>query len=108
MRELGAIQCLLDGLKARAAARVDETCAYMALHDRHAKHTVARALGVEPSEAQRVIELGERLQELPATDAAVRSGRLSTKAAHLIAETAMHNPAAELELIVLRATVWCH
>jgi hypothetical protein len=98
-RELGVIQSLLDGLKARVAKRVDDTCAYMALNDRNAKQTVARAFGVNPSEAQRAIDLAERLEALPATDAAVRSGQLSATAAQLIAETAVHNRAAELGLI---------
>ena len=98
-RELGVIQALLDGLKARVAKRVDDTCAYESLHDRHAKQTVARAFGVGPEEAQRAIDLGERLEQLPVTDAAVRAGQLSAKAAQMIAETAVHNPAAEIALI---------
>jgi hypothetical protein len=99
VRELGVIQALLDGLKARVAKRVDDTCAYVALHDRNAKHTVARAFGVGPGEAQRAIDLAERLDQLPATDAAVRSGQLSAKAASMIAEAAVHNPAAEIALL---------
>ena len=98
-RELGVIQALLDGLKARVAKRVDDTCAYMAVHDSDAKYTVARAFGVEPSEAQRVIDTAGRLEQLPAVDAAVRAGVLSARATQLIAAAAAHNPAATDELI---------
>ena len=98
-QELGVIQALLDGLKARVAKRIDDTCAYESLNDRHAKQTVARAFGVGPEEAQRAIDLAERLEQLPATDAAVRAGQLSAKAASMIAETAVHSPAAEIALI---------
>jgi hypothetical protein len=54
---------------------------------------------VQPSEAQRTIELAERLESLPAVDAAVRAGELSVRAAHLIADAASHNPSAADELI---------
>ena len=98
-RELGVIQSLLDGIKARVAKRIDDTCAYVALHDAEAKHTVARAFGVEPSEAQRTIDLAAQLETLPVVDAAVRTGTLSVRAAQLIAETVSENPAVTDELI---------
>jgi hypothetical protein len=98
-RDLGVIQSLLDGLKARVAKRVDETCAYVAVHDRDAKHTIARAFGIEPSEAQRTIDFAERLAKLPMTDAAVRAGHLPVKAAQMIAETATVTPEAEGALL---------
>ena len=99
VHELGVIRSLLDGITAKVAKRIDDTCAYMALNDRNAEHTVARALGVDTSEAKRAIALAEQLEQLPVTDAAVRAGQLSTREAQLIAETAQHNPAAELALI---------
>ncbi|HEX5096332.1 MAG TPA: DUF222 domain-containing protein [Acidimicrobiia bacterium] len=99
VRELGAIQCLLDGLKARAAKRVEETCAYMAVHDADAKYTVARAFRIEPSEAQRTINLAERLESLTVVDAAVRAGEVSGREAQLIVEAAQHNPDAVPQLL---------
>jgi hypothetical protein len=98
-RDLGVIQSLLDGLKARVAKRIDDTCAYVAVHDSDAKYSVARAFGVEPSEAQRAIDMAARLEELAVVDAAVRTGELSFRATQLIAEAASHNPAATGRLI---------
>jgi hypothetical protein len=97
--ELGVIRALVDGLTAKTAKRIDDSCAYAQRGDRNAAQTVARALGVDTGEARRAIETAARLEEMPALDAAVRAGELSSREVQMIAETAAHNPAAEASLI---------
>lgn len=97
--ELGRIRALADGLAAKAGKRIQETAAFAPRGDRNAAQTVARALGIGTGEARRAIETAVRLESLPATDAAVRAGRLSARQAELITEAASHNPTAETMLL---------
>jgi Domain of unknown function (DUF222) len=99
VHELGVIRRLTEGVLATAAKRVADTapCRKGATHD--AAHAYARAAGVETSEARRAITMAKRLEHLPATEAAVREGRLSTREAQMIAEAATVNPTVEPELL---------
>ncbi|MDQ1454439.1 MAG: hypothetical protein QOH28_59 [Actinomycetota bacterium] len=97
--ELGAIRRVVDGMLAKAAKRVDETNAHGGVGAHNAAALVARTLGVGTGEVRAAIQTASRLERLPATDAAVRAGKLSARAAQLIAETAIVNPAAEESLL---------
>jgi hypothetical protein len=90
---------LVDGLLAKAAKRVDETNAHGGVGARNAAALVARTLGVGAGEVRSAIQTASRLERLPVTDAAVRAGKLSARAAQMIAETAVVNPAAEASLV---------
>src|SRR5262249_41475552 len=81
--ELGLVKRLADGMIAKLARRVDDPKA------------VARSLGVTTGEVRAAVETAELLEELPATDAAVRSGALSARQVQLIAGAAIKNPDAE-------------
>ncbi len=91
--QLAAIRRVVDGMLGKVARRVADTtpdngCA-----------SVARILGVGTGEARTAVETATKLEQLPATDAAVRAGRLSSKEAKLIADAATINPAAEESLL---------
>jgi hypothetical protein len=101
LEELGAIGRLTDGVTARVAKRVADTNAHVAHGDRSAAEFCARVVGVGATEARRAIENATKLESLPATDAAVREGRLSAHQAELIASVAVHDPTVEAELIEL-------
>ncbi len=60
---------------------------------------MGRSLGVGTGEVRTAVETAKKLDELPATEAAVRAGRLSAKEASLIADAATINPAAEQDLL---------
>jgi hypothetical protein len=99
VEDLGVIHRVTEGLLAKAAKRVADTSAHERNGDRDAAQFYARAVGVEASEARRVIETAKRLEQLPDTEAAVREGRLSARQAQLVAEAAAHNPGVERELL---------
>jgi hypothetical protein len=91
--ELGAIRRVVDGMLGQAARQVaatstDNGCA-----------TVARLLGVGTGEVRSAVDTAKKLEDLPATAAAVRAGRLSSKEASLIAGAATVNPDAEEHLL---------
>jgi hypothetical protein len=96
---LGVIHRLTEGLLATAAKRVDETAAFVRDGHRDAAQFYAKAVGVDASEARRVLVLAERLERLPMTASAVREGRLSGRQAQMIAGAATRNPAAEPRLL---------
>jgi hypothetical protein len=97
--ELGVIRRLTEGVLARAAKRVADTAACRKGAERDAAQAYARAAGVEASEARRAITMVKRLEQLPATAAAVRAGALSTREAQMIAEAASADPTVEQDLL---------
>jgi hypothetical protein len=99
VEEAGAVRRVVDAILAKAAMRVDGTEAYAARGDRSAAAFVSRSVGIRTGEARSEIETARKLEHLAATDAAVRSGRLSSRHARMIAEVAEVNPGAEQELI---------
>jgi hypothetical protein len=90
---LDAIRRVVDGMIGKTAKRVAETTA------NNGCGTAARLLGVGTSEVRGAVETAKKLEALPATEAAVRAGHLSSKEATLIAEAATINPAAEERLL---------
>ena len=94
--ELGVIRRLTDGMLAKAAKRVSDRTAKSGPN---AAASVAHTLGVTPGEVRAAIGTAAKLEHLPATDAAVRAGRLSLGQAKMIADAASKNPDAEPELL---------
>jgi hypothetical protein len=101
--ELGVVRRLTDGLLAKAGKRVFDTSAHAAGGDRDAAQCYARTVGVDAGEARRAIDNAAKLEALPATDAAVRAGKLSARQAQMIADAAVLNPGAERALIAAAA-----
>ena len=91
--QLGAIRRVVDGMIGKAAKRVAETTA------NNGCGAAARLLGVGAGEVRGAVDTAKKLEELPATEAAVRAGRLSSKEAALIADAATINPDAEAHLL---------
>jgi len=82
-------------MTAKAAKRVTDAHVNARLGVRAA----ARALGVPNGEVRAAIDTATKLEHLPATDAAVRDGRLSAREAQMIADAATFNRAAEQDLL---------
>jgi hypothetical protein len=99
VRELSAIRNVVDGLVAKAAKRVADTDAHRCRGARSAEALLAHALGATSGEARAVIELATKLEALPATDRAMRAGKLSQRQARMIADAASANPDAEQRLL---------
>jgi Domain of unknown function (DUF222) len=95
MLELAFISRLVDGMVGPCAKRMAET----SLSSADAVASVAKTLGVRVGEVRGAIATAKRREELPATDRAVRGGRLSAQEAQLIAAAASKNPAAEQDLL---------
>ncbi len=91
--QLGAIRRVVDGMLGQAAKRVAETSAD------NGCAAVGRLLGIGTGEVRSAVATAKKLEALPATDAAVRAGRLSSKEATLIADAATLNPDAEAHLL---------
>jgi hypothetical protein len=95
----GVVRRLVDGILAKAAKRLEDTAEHTRHSDRSAAELCARVTGVSSGEAKRAIEVAAKLEALPATDAAVRAGKLSARAADLIVAAASEDPTVERELI---------
>ncbi len=63
----------------------------------------AKHAGLPLGEAIRATDTATKVAALPATEAALRSGRLSAQQTHQIADAAAEDPAAEAELVDLAA-----
>ncbi len=100
LEELGAARRLVDGLIARVMKRVEDTAAHTYGSDRNAAELCERLVGISSGEAKRAIAVATQLDALPATDAAVREGRLSARQADLIVTAAADDPTVEGELLV--------
>ena len=96
---LGRQRRLIDGMLGKAAKRVEDTAASTYGGDRNAAELVERVAGVATGEAQRAIAVAAKLEALPATDAAVRAGKLSSRQADLIVAAAADNPSVERQLL---------
>ena len=85
--------------EALAARRVAETMEWRRAGERSAAHWLARRTGSTVGAAAASIETAQRLEDLPATDEAFRTGRLSQVQAQHIASAAAGRPHAETELL---------
>ncbi|MEA2972811.1 MAG: hypothetical protein QOG82_1269 [Actinomycetota bacterium] len=84
---------------ALAAGRVEATRAWQGSGNRSAAHFVADRCGSSVRSAVVALETARRLESLPATDEALRSGKLSMAKANEIASTAGDRPEKEAELV---------
>ncbi|MGH2747830.1 MAG: hypothetical protein ACRDKB_07895 [Actinomycetota bacterium] len=85
--------------KALAAKRVAQSGAWKKSGARTPAHWMAHKTGTSVGQALGVLETAQRLPDLPKTDRAVRSGRLSEAQAREIASAAAASPSAEGELL---------
>jgi hypothetical protein len=99
MKELGTIRRLTDGMIAKTAKRLEDTAAHTYGTDRSAAELTSRLVGVTSGEAKQAIDVASKLEALPAVDAAVRAGRVSTRQADLIAATASEDPSLQRDLL---------
>ncbi|MBM3671528.1 MAG: AMP-binding protein [Actinobacteria bacterium] len=79
--------------------RADETGAYRESGARNAAEWVARKTGTNVMRAERALGTAALLTELPATDTALRAGKISQEQANEIAAAARKDPNAESELV---------
>ncbi|MGH9013889.1 MAG: DUF222 domain-containing protein [Acidimicrobiia bacterium] len=86
-------------IKARGARRVDETRVWRDGGHRSAAHWIAATTGETVGAASRTLETVRALDDLPATEAAFRAGRLSETQAAEITSAAGADPAAEAGLL---------
>ena len=84
---------------ALAGSRADETGAFRESGARSAAEWVARKAGTSVTGAERALETAALLSELPATDAALRAGKISQEQANEIVHAARKNPSAECDLV---------
>jgi len=98
-RDAARAERLCTSIKARLARRVEETNAWRASGHRSAAHWVAEATGETVGAAGRTLETARAIEQLPDTDAAFRSGKLSATQAAEIASAALADPGSEPELL---------
>ena len=94
-----AIEAMAATLKGLAAARMAEGGAWRRDGHRSPAHHLAQATGTSVGQAANTIETAKRLAELPATETAARTGKLSPQQASAIAEAASADPQAEKRLL---------
>src|SRR5438093_589415 len=100
-----AVKCFAEGErlcaagKTLAARRVERTGAWKQGGHRSAAHWVAEATGVPVGQAVGTLHTARRLEHLPATEEAYRSGELSESRIKEVAQAASANPKAEGELL---------
>jgi Domain of unknown function (DUF222) len=97
--ELGAIVRAGQAMLAKTAKRVNETGTHLLRGERSAAGMIARSLGMRTSDVHRMIETATKLDALPTVDKAVREGKLSERAAEMIAGAATVNPDAAERLV---------
>ena len=95
----GEMERLAAAGKALAARRVEETRVWQRRGVRSAAHLVASMCGSSVRSAVETLETARRLDELPATAEALRSGKLSAAQASEIASAAGDRPDVEAALV---------
>jgi hypothetical protein len=86
-------------IRGLAARRVEDAVNWKTEGHRSAAHWFASATGTSVGSAQRSLGTARKLEKLPATAAALRSGELSEDQASAIANTASLDPSAERRLL---------
>jgi hypothetical protein len=97
----GEIERLAMAGMALAAQRVEATRAWQGRGVRSAAHFVAATCGSSVHTAVGVLETARRLEALPATAEALRSGRLSAAQAREITSVAGERPEVEAQLVAV-------
>ena len=99
------IEKMAAAVKAELAVRLADTERWRRDGDRSAAHQLARLTGSGVGSAIDTLETARRLQALPATAQAARSGRLSPQQALAVADAAKTDPASEGRLLQKAARV---
>ena len=100
----GEIERLAAAGKALAAGRVEETRAWQGSGVRSAAHFIAARSGSSVRSAVDALETVRRLEQLPATAEALRSGKLSAAQVREIVSTAGERPEIESALVAAATT----
>src|SRR5207237_3583671 len=90
---------LVVAAKTLLARRAAESGRWRAKGDRSPAHWLARTTGTSVGQARATLETAERLRELPATEEALRAGKLSATQASVITDAASADPGAEGPLL---------
>jgi len=99
IKELTAIEKHAAGMRIRLAKRIDDEDLLAKAGKRDAAEWLAGETGQAASEARKDLETSKRLDQLPATDEAVKRGELSATQAHSVTDAAAVDPAAEQDLL---------
>jgi hypothetical protein len=98
IKAIARLENHLAGARIRLAKRVDATVTGGEGEDSKADW-LAKHTGQSPADAKKDVEASEQLDQLAATDEAVRNGELSPTQAREVAAAAAQDPAAELTLL---------
>ena len=79
--------------------RVAETRTWAHRGDRSMAHWLAREAGISLGEAMSTVDTAARLEECPATETALRAGKLSRVQANEVTSAAVLDPASETRLL---------
>jgi len=90
---------LSSALKTIGLQRVADTRVWNHQGDRSMAHWLAREAGISLGEAMATVDTAVRLPECPATEAALRAGKLSRVQANEVTAAAVVDPASETRLL---------
>ena len=99
VRLCAQIEAAAASIKALAAARTAEGCAWQELGFRSAAEQLADQAGMSPSSARRALETGRRLADQPEVAAAAMAGELSLEQADAVSDGVAADPSKVAELI---------
>lgn len=99
MREAATIENIAGIIKALAARRSADGDGWRRDGAKSPAHDLARKTGITVSKAKESLDTAEKLADLPALDAAARSGELSPTQTAPIADAASKDPSAERRLM---------
>jgi hypothetical protein len=99
LADAAAIEAMAATLKAKAAARVADTGIWRRAGDPSPADYLARTTGTGVGAAIEAIRTAQRLEHLPALDAAARRGELSPQQAAAVSGAALADPGAEARLL---------
>ncbi|MGH9275620.1 MAG: DUF222 domain-containing protein, partial [Acidimicrobiales bacterium] len=89
------IERLGRAIKTLAATRVAETGIWQKGGARSAEDWLADTTGTSKGDAADTLDTGKKLKDLPATAAALRKGKLSSKQAKAVTDAATADPSSE-------------
>jgi hypothetical protein len=99
IRQLTRIERLASGARLRLARRIDDEDLLAKDGVRNAADWLAGETGQSPGQAAKDLEASKRLDQLDATDDALRDGELSPTQAHAVTDAASADPTAEDDLL---------
>ena len=91
-------------LKVLAAPQIAQTETWARAGHRSPEEWMARTSGTSVGQAKATVETGKKLESLPATASAVKSGTLSLAQAAAVTEAAAADPRSESKLLETAAT----